>query len=87
MKGLYNCLVATRLISKSQHVELNFSENLSIKVHVAICKYCKSFQRDIDLVKIELEKIDSLQPQYLNKSFKKKLSEKLLLKLNRNQDQ
>jgi hypothetical protein len=54
MSALTNCLEATRLISKSQHQKLKLLDNLALNAHMVLCKYCKSFQKDLEYVKVKL---------------------------------
>ena len=81
MNVLFNCLAATRLISKSQHKKLGNYDRLSLNFHVTLCKYCKSFQRDLEYVKLQLQQIDQTEECFLNEDFKKELTLKILEEL------
>lgn len=43
-----------------------------------MCKYCKSFQKDLDYVKEQLTQIDEEKVFHLNESFKTDLKKKIL---------
>lgn len=78
MSVLFNCLEATRLISKGQHQKLSTYQQLSLNFHLSMCKYCKSFQKDLDYVKDQLAQIDEEKVFHLNENFKTDLKKKIL---------
>ncbi|PJG84077.1 zf-HC2 domain-containing protein [Caviibacterium pharyngocola] len=41
-----NCKQATKLISDSKERKLNLQEKVSLKTHLIICPYCRSFQKN-----------------------------------------
>lgn len=83
MSVLFNCLAATRLISKSQHQKLSALDNLALNTHMALCKYCKSFQKDLEYVKLKLSDIDDEQIYLMNENYKAELTKKVLDELNK----
>ncbi len=82
MNVLFNCLAATRLISKSQHQKLSTLDSVTLGVHVSMCKYCKSFQKDLDFVQVQLLKIEQEEGTMLNKTYKKELAQTVLEAIN-----
>ena len=48
--GMYSCKKATEMVEKKNVVGLNFSENLKLKLHLSICKACKSYQKQSVLI-------------------------------------
>lgn len=84
LKILYNCLAATRLVSKGQHKPLNIKDSLSLKFHLAFCKCCQSFQADLDFVKENLIDLDESGEKYfLKESYKKELQKIVLAEINK----
>lgn len=81
MSVLFNCLEATRLISKSQHQKLGTYDQLSLSTHMVLCKYCKSFQKDLDYVKMKLSEIEDEEVYLMNENYKKELTKKVLKEL------
>ncbi|MBU1371676.1 MAG: hypothetical protein KJ712_00375 [Bacteroidetes bacterium] len=81
MSALTNCLEATRLISKSQHQKLTLLDGLALNAHLVLCKYCKSFQKDLTYVKVKLSEIDQEEIYLMNESYKKELAKKVLEEL------
>jgi hypothetical protein len=81
MSALTNCLKATRLISKSQHQKLSVLDGLALNAHMAMCKYCKSFQKDLEYVKVKLSEIDQEEVYLMNENYKKELTQKVLEEL------
>jgi hypothetical protein len=43
--GMYSCKKATEMVEKKNVVGLSFSENFKLKLHLSICKACKSYQK------------------------------------------
>lgn len=84
LKILYNCLAASRLVSKGQHKTLNVKDTLTLKLHLAFCKCCQSFQADLDFVKGTLLEIDEKGEKYfLNPNFKNQLQKIVLREINK----
>jgi hypothetical protein len=81
MNIIQNCLAATKLISKGQHVKLNTYDRLSLSVHLVFCKYCKSFEKDMEYVKKELHQLNKEENHFLSSKFKKELNEIVLAEL------
>nr|MBC7611350.1 hypothetical protein [Pseudopedobacter sp.] len=78
MSTLTNCLEATRLISKSQHQKLTLLDGIALNTHIVLCKYCKSFQKDLEYVKVKLSEIDQEEIYLMNENYKKELVQKVL---------
>jgi hypothetical protein len=81
MNVLFNCLAATRLISKSQHQKLKLLDSMALNAHLVLCKYCKSFQKDLQYVKAKLSEIDQDEVYLMNENYKKELTQKVLEEL------
>lgn len=82
MSALFNCLAATRLISKAQHQKLNLMDKYALKTHIVLCKYCNSFKVDLDYIKIKLTDIDKHKTYTLSEDFKIALNIKINQELN-----
>ena len=80
---IQNCLAATRLISKGQHQPLSTYDRISLNVHLMFCKYCKSFEKDLNYVKSELEKLDEQEQHFLDEKYKVELNKIVLSELNK----
>lgn len=83
MSVLFNCREATKLISKSQHQKLSTYDQLSLNFHMSLCKYCKSFQKDLNYVKQRLTLIDEQEMYQLSENYKAELTKKILDELNK----
>ena len=47
---MYNCNDATFVISKGRHQKLTFSEKQKLRMHLAFCKHCRAYNRDIAIL-------------------------------------
>jgi hypothetical protein len=47
---MYSCKKATEMVEKKSVVGLSFSENLKLKLHMSICKACKTYQKQSELI-------------------------------------
>jgi len=83
MSILYNCLEATRLISKGQHVKLSLKDRLTLNMHIAMCNCCKSFQKDMNFLKEKISQMDDNQTHQLDPKVKENMSQKLIIALNK----
>ena len=48
--SMYSCKKATEMVEKKSVVGLSFSENLKLKLHMSICKACKTYQKQSELI-------------------------------------
>jgi hypothetical protein len=79
MSQLFNCLEATRLISKGQHVQLSLSETTLLNNHIVLCGCCQGFKKDLEFVK---EKLSETNQNYtLDPLVKEEISQKILSEL------
>lgn len=44
---MYRCSEVVRLISSDQYLTAGILEKLGIRLHLAICKYCRKYARQI----------------------------------------
>ena len=79
---MYNCLAATRLLSKAQHKELNSLEKLTVNFHLIFCDSCKSFKSDINYLKLKLSHLDESDNFVLKEDYKKELQRIVLAEIN-----
>ncbi|MBF0264673.1 MAG: zf-HC2 domain-containing protein [Gammaproteobacteria bacterium] len=47
---MLTCKQATERISKQQDIKLTVSEKLSLRFHLLLCKGCKNYQRQINII-------------------------------------
>lgn len=47
---MYSCKKATEMVEKKSVVGLSFSESLKLKLHLSICKACKTYQKQSELI-------------------------------------
>ena len=47
---MYSCKKATEMVEKKSVVGLSFSESLKLKLHMFICKACKTYQKQSELI-------------------------------------
>jgi hypothetical protein len=83
MSELFNCLEATRLISKGQHVKLSLADTTALNNHMVMCGCCQGFKKDLDFVKEKLSQINQGQNYNLDPLVKEDLTQKVLTELNK----
>lgn len=84
---ILSCAEATLLMEKKQNGALSFGQTIRLKSHLAVCKWCRSYNRKSHLLQEALQKIirsDSekqmgkqLDTQKLTADIEKKLKNKL----------
>jgi hypothetical protein len=47
-----SCKAASRLISQSLDKPLSWQDKLALRFHLAICKYCKAFNRQLNKLRL-----------------------------------
>ena len=47
-----SCKAASRLISQSLDKPLSWQDKLALRFHLAICKYCKAFNRQLKQLRL-----------------------------------
>ena len=86
-KIAYNCRKATFLIEKKQLETLTLREKLELKIHLAGCSICRTFQQQSIMInQMVKDMFSSSQPQEikLDETFKNELQERIKEKLNEN---
>jgi len=48
--GQYSCKKATEMVEKRSITGLTISESLKLKFHLSICKACKAYQKQSELI-------------------------------------
>ncbi len=48
---MLNCQEVTRLYSQAQDRELSLKENVSIKLHIAMCSGCRNFGKQMQTIR------------------------------------
>lgn len=51
MKLKINCREATRIVLEGEERELALAERLTLKVHLAICRACPRFVRQVEMMR------------------------------------
>lgn len=77
---MYSCKKATEMVEKKNIVGLSFSESLKLKFHMSICKACKSYQKQSELIDTFFENKngqEDLAPQIENNELKSSIISKL----------
>ena len=86
-KIAYNCKQATFLIEKQQLESLTMREKLELKIHLAGCSVCRTFQQQSIMINHMVKGLfHSSQPIEikLDENFKNELQERIEEKLNGN---
>lgn len=86
-KIAYNCKQATFLIEKKQLATLTLREKLELKIHLAGCSVCRTFQQQSIVINQMVKGLfHSSQPEEikLDETFKNELQERIEKKLNEN---
>lgn len=79
-KIIYNCKQATFLIEKKQIHSLTVREWLELKIHLAGCSVCRTFQRQSRLINRWVQEIFRAaqhRERHLDDSFKEELQERI----------
>ncbi|WP_353164247.1 zf-HC2 domain-containing protein [Empedobacter brevis] len=84
---ILSCAEATLLMEKKLNGELTFGQIIRLKSHLAVCKWCRSYNRKSHLLQEALQKIinsdsekqtgEQLDTQKLTAGIEKKLKNKL----------
>lgn len=55
--AMKKCRKATYLISKQQDIQsLNSKENLYLQTHLLVCRHCREYQKQLNLIQAALKK-------------------------------
>lgn len=49
---MLNCKEVTRVVSESQERKLSFSERVQLEMHLAMCKGCSNFRKQLDFLRM-----------------------------------
>ncbi|MEO8405417.1 MAG: hypothetical protein ABI480_12505 [Chitinophagaceae bacterium] len=85
-KIIYNCKKATLLIEKKQMTPLTLGEKMELKLHLAGCSVCRTFERQSILINNHIKSLFQSAPKSeskLNDQFKSDLQNKIKEKLKR----
>jgi predicted anti-sigma-YlaC factor YlaD len=50
-----NCLAATTVLSAAQERELALREKVELKLHLAMCRSCREFGRQVDFLRQSMQ--------------------------------
>ena len=81
---LSSCKRATFLIEKQQFKALSLNEQLKLKMHLAVCSWCRIYERqskNIQLLMSSVFKQSAAQTKQLDEAFKNKLKNLIKRKL------
>ena len=83
-KIMYNCKQATLLIEKKQLIPLTLTEKIELKLHLAGCAVCRTFERQSILINKHIKSFfhSATTPTgKLDDQFKKLLHERIVEKM------
>jgi hypothetical protein len=86
-KIAYNCLKATFLIEKKQTGKISLREQLELKIHLAGCSVCKTFERQSILINRMVQQLihATYQPEIkLDDQIKREMQQQIENELNKN---
>jgi hypothetical protein len=83
LKIAYNCRKATYLIEKKQLSEISVREKIELKIHLAGCSVCKTFEKQSLLINHMIKNLFIINEAdaKLDESFKTELRERIKNKL------
>ncbi|MCF8449201.1 MAG: hypothetical protein K9G49_04950 [Taibaiella sp.] len=78
MKNLfmYTCKEATYLISKKEEGKLTFIQNIKLRLHISMCKFCKLFEKQNKCIIDNIRKLNDTEIK-LPAEIKSNISENL----------
>lgn len=78
MKNLfmYTCKEATYLISKKEEGKLTFIQNVKLRMHISMCKFCKLFEKQNKYIIDNIRKLNDKEIK-LPSEIKNNISENL----------
>ncbi len=80
--GLISCDQATFLISKKKDAELNFFEKIPLGIHLFVCKNCRRYNKQIEIIDQTLGFIREKTNKKLTKQEKEEM-QKFILQINK----
>jgi len=73
-----SCAEATRLLSASQDAPLPLTARVGLRLHLAICRHCQRYQRQLQLMRRVLQQYpENLPPVRLPEDFRRQLAREL----------
>ncbi|MFA6084701.1 hypothetical protein [Mucilaginibacter sp.] len=82
-KIAYNCKKATFLIEKKQTGEINIREKLELKIHLAGCSICRTFEKQSLMINQMVKNLmGGADEKHLDEDYKKHLQEIIDKKMN-----
>jgi hypothetical protein len=83
LKIAYNCRKATYLIEKKQLSEISVREKIELKIHLAGCSVCKTFEKQSLLINHMIKNLFTINEAdaKLDEPFKTELRERIKNKL------
>jgi hypothetical protein len=83
LKIAYNCRKATYLIEKKQLSEISVREKIELKIHLAGCSVCKTFEKQSVLINHMIKNLFTINEAdaKLDEPFKTELRERIKNKL------
>ncbi len=70
---MITCKQSTELVIKKEHKKLSVNENLQLLSHMAVCSFCRLFQKQNSIISKALYKSDSTEIFHLTSEEKKDL--------------
>lgn len=78
-KGMMiSCKDATKLVIKQSEEELSGWDKFRLAFHLAICKFCKLFQKQNKMIDESIKELVKHTHEHLNESAKKRIIEEVL---------
>lgn len=53
--GMPSCESVSRLVSESHDRPMSWGERMKIRLHLAMCRYCARFERQLDVLEAAIE--------------------------------
>ncbi len=74
---MYRCSEVVRLISSDEYLSAGLLKRLGIRLHLAMCKRCKKYARQLRVLAAALRKADEGIPPFELESAKTRILQKL----------
>ncbi len=80
---MITCRQSTEWVIKKEHKKLSIKENLQLLAHMAICSYCRLFQKQSAVISKALSKNENREILHLTSEEKKDLEHSVQNKINK----
>ncbi len=80
---MISCKQSTEWVIKKEHKKLSIKENLQLLSHMAICSFCRLFQKQSSVINKALSKNESKEIFHLTSEEKKALKLSVQNKINK----